>query len=309
MQTYENFINLLKQEIHNSTGIPLSNMNYVPHQASDTCKEDRLTVIVSQTKLNTQTCNVHIWESYEQYINGVSAKQIAYYVKSTIDELHTLHVGNVPTILMDYETAKPNLFVALINIAQHKGSLDNMVYYQIADIAMVLRYRLSDPSDDSLISLKVPREIFESWQQDKDSVFQTALQNTCKDTPPRVYPLEMVLENPVTEGLDFLSSNDNLFKDQIIGTCISTIARTNGAVAVFLPGVAQRIAKDLDSNFYVAFTSRHEAMIHSVNDVDAYKLYEVLSDTIDTSVDDNEFLSNQILHYDRDTAKFTCVDL
>lgn len=309
MQTYENFINILKQEIHNSTGIPLSNMNYVPHQASDTCKEDRLTVIVSQTKLNTQTCNVHIWESYEQYTNGISARRIADRVKSMIDELHALHVDNVPTILMNYETARPNLFVALINIARHKGSLDNMVYYQIADMAMVLNYRLSDPLDDSLISLKVPREIFESWQQDKSSVFQDALQNACKATPPRVYPLEMILENPMTEGLDLLSNNDNLFKDQIIGTCISTIARTNGAIAVFLPGVAQRIAEDLDSNFYVAFTSKHEAMIHSVNDVDVHRLYEVLSDTIDTAVNDDEFLSNYILHYDRNTAKFTCVDI
>lgn len=309
MQTYENFINLLKQEIHNSTGIPLSNMNYVPHQASDTCKEDRLTVIVSQTKLNTQTCSVHIWESYEQYTSGVSARRIADCVKSKIDELHALHVDNVPTILMNYETAKPNLFAALINIARHKDSLDSMVYYQIADMTMVLSYRLSDPLDDSLISLKVPRRIFESWQQDKRSVFQDALQNTCKATPPRVYPLKMVLENPTTDCLDLLSNNDNLFKDRMIGTCISTITKTNGAIAVFLPGVAQRIAEDLDSNFYVAFTSQHEAMIHSVNDVDAHMLYEVLSETIRTSVNNDEFLSNQILHYDRNTTKFTCAGM
>ena len=48
-----------------------------------------------------------------------------------------------------------------------------------------------------------------------------------------------------------------------MGNCLSTSRKTNGAVAVFLPGVAERLAYLLDSDFYMVFTSIHEVMIHN----------------------------------------------
>lgn len=52
-----------------------------------------------------------------------------------------------------------------------------------------------------------------------------------------------------------------------IGNCLSTSRKINGAVAVFLPGVAERIYDLLNSDFYIVFTSIHEAMIHNVESV------------------------------------------
>ncbi len=36
-----------------------------------------------------------------------------------------------------------------------------------------------------------------------------------------------------------------------IGSCLSTARRTNGAVAIFLPGVAKRLADLMDADFYM----------------------------------------------------------
>ena len=65
-----------------------------------------------------------------------------------------------------------------------------------------------------------------------------------------------------------------------MGNCLSTSRKTNGAVAVFLPGVAERLAYLLDSDFYMVFTSIHEVMIHNDHCVDPDDLENVLEDTI-----------------------------
>ena len=56
--------------------------------------------------------------------------------------------------------------------------------------------------------------------------------------------------------------------------------KTNGAVAVFLPGVAEQLAYMLDSDFYMVFTSVHEVMIHNDKFVEPEDLQCVLRDTI-----------------------------
>lgn len=53
-----------------------------------------------------------------------------------------------------------------------------------------------------------------------------------------------------------------------MGNCLSTSKKTNGAVAVFLPGVAERLAALLESDFYMVFTSIHEVMIHNDRNVE-----------------------------------------
>ena len=69
----------------------------------------------------------------------------------------------------------------------------------------------------------------------------------------------------------------NLLSDFILrkdsgGNCLSTTERTNGAVAVFLPGVAERLGKLLGSGFYMVFTSIHEVMIHRDSAVEVEEL-------------------------------------
>ena len=70
--------------------------------------------------------------------------------------------------------------------------------------------------------------------------------------------------NPEYEGESFMNLGDKCeLKKDAMGNCLSTTKKTNGAVAVFLPGVAEQLAYMLDSDFYMVFTSVHEVMIHN----------------------------------------------
>ena len=103
-----------------------------------------------------------------------------------------------------------------------------------------------------------------------------------------------------------LTGNANLQKDAM-GNCLSTSEKTNGAVAVFLPGVAERLSYLLDSDFYMVFTSIHEVMIHNDHCVDPEDLESVLADTIKEATPEEDYLTSRIYQYCRETHRFICV--
>lgn len=78
----------------------------------------------------------------------------------------------------------------------------------------------------------------EEWNVTQQDAWEDAVKNTFCMAPPRIYIWEKLLFNPYYKGEDFMG--DEIYwlnqKRAIIGLCLSTTVRTNGAVAVFLPG-------------------------------------------------------------------------
>lgn len=308
MGTYENFISILKENIHMATGIPLSDMQYAKKGEISAPNGDRLFITVHQSEHTAQAYGLHIRETFEFYQKGMPTERIVQQITEQISQMKAMHIDDLPTTIYDYNKIKSRLFVTLVNIDQHGLELKDMVYRQLGDIAIVLNYRISDPNDSETLSFKIQQKFFDSWHKSKDEVFETALANTYAATPPRLYTWEALLFNPTIPGKDFMNSNEpDLFSKAVTGNCISTTTKTSGAIVVFLPGVAKHISELLDDDFYIAFTSIHEAMVHAVSTVSVEALQDVLTETIDNDVDDDEFLSYRIFHYSRDTQKFTCI--
>jgi hypothetical protein len=131
--------------------------------------------------------------------------------------------------------------------------------------------------------------------------------NTYFISPPRIYYWEKLLENPEYPGENFMNlCREYAIKKDSMGSCLSTTKRTNGAVAIFLPGVARRIGQLMGEDFYVVFTSIHEAMIHNDQTVDVESLKRILRETINEATAYEDFLSYQIYHYNRQTECFSC---
>lgn len=72
-----------------------------------------------------------------------------------------------------------------------------------------------------------------------------------------------------------------------------------------MPGVAQRLAHLLNGDFYVVFTSIHEAMIHSVDSLyPPEDLERILKETIMEATPEEDFLTDKIYKYSRKTGTF-----
>lgn len=96
------------------------------------------------------------------------------------------------------------------------------------------------------------------------------MMNSCRKMPPRlflgedcrrVFPYQEGILLPDEDGQQTLIHPGNR-REGHRGYLVTTTGRVNGAVAFFYPGVKDILAEKMGGDYYVAFPSVHEAIIH-----------------------------------------------
>ena len=275
-KNYELFIGQLTNTIYETTDIPLENIKFVKKDGGDL-----LNIIFAEHDDAYEVCSVHVEELYVAYQNGIRLNTIVDYICSDVLHAKSIYVYDKTKELMDYDTAKSRLFVRLINYDRNADILRDVVHKTLGDIVFTV-YAIVDENEFGIVSTKVLKSMVKKWDKNEDDIFNEAIKNTYYLTPPRIYKWEGVLCDESYAGESFMNDEDICDLDKSFsGNTLSTTRKTNGAIAVFLPGVAERIAELLDSDFYMVFTSIHEVMIHSTGSgVDPKDLKLVLQDTL-----------------------------
>lgn len=301
-KNYELFIKQLTNGIHDITDIPLENIKFTNKEG------DRLNITFAEHDDAYEVCSVHVEELYVAYQNGIRLNTIVDYICSDVLHAKSIYVYDKTKELMDYDTAKSRLFVRLINYDRNADILRDVVHKTLGDIVFTV-YAIVDENEFGIVSTKVLKSMVKKWDKNEDDIFNEAIKNTYYLTPPRIYKWEGVLCDESYAGESFMNDEDICDLDKSFsGNILSTTRKTNGAVAVFLPGVAERIAELLDSDFYMVFTSIHEVMIHSTGSgVDPKDLKLVLQDTLRKVTPSSDYLTEKIYKYNRRTHKFECV--
>lgn len=300
-KNYELFIKQLTNGIHNFADIPLENIEFTNKEG------DRLNITFAEHDDADEVCSVHVDELYTAYQDGVKLNAIINYISNDVLHAKNISIYDKTKTLMNYDTAKSRLFVRLLNCDRNTNVLKNVVHKTLGDIALTVCAIVDDNRED-LISTKILKFMVKKWGKTETDIFNEALENTYRATPPRIYKLEEMIFNREYTGDSFMESCDeDVISKDGMGNCLSTTIKTNGAVAVFLPGVAEHLAELLNSDFYMVFTSIHEVMIHNAKKVDPEDLKSVRTDTIRETVPEEDYLTEKIYKYNRKTHKFECV--
>lgn len=300
-KNYELFIEQLTNGIHNITDIPLENIKFTNKEG------DRLNITFAEHDDAYEVCSVRVDEVYKAYHEGAKLNAIVNYISNDVLHAKNYNIYDKTKTLIDYDTAKSRLFVRLLNCDRNSDILKNVVHKTLGDIALTVCAIVDNR--ENLISTKILKSMVEKWRKTETDIFNEALENTYRATPPRIYKWEGVLCDESYAGESFMNDEDVCDLDKSFsGNIFSTTRKTNGAVAVFLPGVAEKISELLDSDFYMVFTSIHEVMIHSTGSgVDLKDLKLVLQDTLREATPSSDYLTEKIYKYNRRTHKFECV--
>lgn len=302
-KNYELFIGQLTNTIYETTDIPLENIKFVKKDGGDL-----LNIIFAEHDDAYEVCSVHVEELYVAYQNGIRLNTIVDYICGDVLHIKSIYVYDKTKELMDYDTAKSRLFVRLINYDRNADILRDVVHKTLGDIVFTV-YAIVDENEFGIVSTKVLKSMVKKWDKNEDDIFNEAIKNTYYLTPPRIYKWEGVLCDESYAGDSFMNDEDICDLDKSFnGNILSTTRKTNGAIAVFLPGVAEKISELLDSDFYMVFTSIHEVMIHSTGSgVDPKDLKLVLRYTLREVTPSSDYLTEKIYKYNRGTHKFECV--
>ena len=203
----------------------------------------------------------------------------------------------------NYEECSERLILRPINFRRHRRELDNCIYWRLGDIALVLYGVLSDQGDD-YITLKIHREITRRWNMSDEALLTNALYNSYEKMPPRLFlPGDVELRPdaskgvfmPEEQGISVKINNRNKWEG-IRGYRLTNVRQLNGALAIFYPGVRKRLAEMLRGDYFVGFTSIHEAVIHPAYCKNLQDMKEAIQH-INAVFDEQDMLTNRVYRY------------
>lgn len=303
--TYESFVETLRSELLEATGYDEEMICYKQETEYPPTSGDRLLLKRQRNEEIMEVCALYVQDLFREYQNGWSMEAIVREIVERLDAIARSECFQRSRNLEDYDKIKEDLFIRLLNIEKNQVELEDCIYRTIGDIALVLYARMGELNGSSA-SIKIKRHMLEKWEQEPKQVFEEALLNTYFISPPRIYCWEKLIFDPDYAGENFMNLLcDYKLKKDVLGNCLSTTIRTNGAVAIFLPGVAERIGQLMGGGFYMVFTSIHEVMIHNEKSADPEELKKVLEDTVNEMTPPEDFLTYQIYHYDLETGSFS----
>lgn len=248
-KNFNAFMGRVKETPVNEYGMDESKIWFKEVKEENAVPEDYLFAVIERDETHKATCSMCIKEAYSRYIAGEDFGELLEAIASAIREVENYHYLQKANELFDYKEAKENLFIRLVNKDKNAEELKNAVYRTMGDIAFVLYFRVGNYKGDTLC-MKVRRDYVNKWGIEACKVLDAALLNTYRMTPPRIYWWEKLMFMEEYEGEEFMNPDSKFqIRKGVIGNCLSTTEKTGGAVAVFMPGVAERLGKLLEDDF------------------------------------------------------------
>ena len=208
--------------------------------------------------------------------------------------------------IFDYEKTKDRLTVRAIPLPKVTG---RDIHFDIGDIALAI-YVIVMNGDHSLVTFRPLSSVLDNWKMTKEEVLEVAFNNLQKNSPARIVSLVDML-NSLTEHEEIYDGYD-VFEisecDPDVSYCVTTRDKINGAVTVFHKDVRKQISKILGGDFYISFTSQHEAMVQPADGaLNPEELKEILIDVVENATSSDDFLSYSVYRYFKDTDEIKLV--
>lgn len=208
---------------------------------------------------------------------------------------------------MDFENARNNIVMVLVNTEQNKDLLANVPHRPFQDLSIIYRW-VVDQSQDGISSTIINDSLAERMQMTEEALYQLAVENTKHIFPPIVKSMNEVIRDMFAK--DGISQD---MADMMLGEMpddramyvISNDRGINGAVSMLYENELHRLAERLETDLYIMPSSIHECIAVSTNMGDPNSLAQMVNEINMDQVALEERLSNQVYYYDKDLRKLS----
>lgn len=188
------------------------------------------------------------------------------------------------------EVIRPRLSVDLVSTNDHSEMLSDVPHYEIKDLSVIFRIRLSEKKN-SLESILIDNQMINVLGLTFDQLKNDSLNNA-----PKAFPI--VIES--IASILFDAYPDYIFgDDQGILYCASIASHIRGAGVLAYPNFIDEAESVIHGNFFILPSSIHEIiLVKDTGDFDINNLLEMVTDINSSIVRPSERLSDNAYHYD-----------
>ncbi len=238
---------------------------------------------------------VYLDEAYERYCNGDGS------IDDIVDFVTSVGGRKTPEIstdsILNYDEVKDHLRIKLINASKNEEMLKSTPHLVFGDLAVVFQIQLECPFAE-LATTIVTDHILKMWEGvDLDTLFKDAEANCRKNV--QIRPMLNLLAS--MRGLDFEVPDT---QEQMY--VLTNSDMTNGAAQMLFPENLDQIAEELGtSKVFIIPSSIHECIVIPENSLNVDMLTEMISEVNETTVADEDILSDTLYMYDTDHREYS----
>ncbi len=202
-----------------------------------------------------------------------------------------------------YEQSRYSHILRPLNYHYSRPELENCIFWRFGDIALVLYLLIHETSEDCM-TMKLNRGMTERWAMSDEVLLTNALLNTRAKMPPRIFLGDDIRYGYGEKEGIFMPEDGDISAEihpeeeleGLHGYRLTTTRWLNGAMAVFYPYVKERLAELIGGDYFVGFTSIHEAVIHPVQHKILSEMKAAIQHT-NAVFDEREMLTNRVYRY------------
>lgn len=198
-----------------------------------------------------------------------------------------------------WEKAKNYLSVELVNAEWNQEWLKSIPHMRMFNFALVVRVGIWVEENDGRATCTVTNKIIEKWGIGEEELFDAALTNFQKEEFDIISIDEML--NELQPNLYYPECEDGDVKTYMM----TNRQRYKGAVGMLRLDLLKQLAEKEQSDLYIFPSSIHECVLVPVNGVDMTieELQEMLQETNESIVSEEERLDNVVYYYRRTPGK------
>jgi hypothetical protein len=261
-------------------------------------KLDGLTIKMEEENVSP---TIYLNDYYERYLKEKSINDIAYEVIAIYQENKVKKSIDI-NFFTEFNNVKNNIAFKLINYGKNKETLSGIPYIKFMDLAIVF-YCLVSSDLLGNATILIHNSHMDMWQTDIKELYKVAQVNSEKLLAVQIDNIETLLMDELGEEMKGIF-DEEIDNSQIPMFVISNNTKVNGAACILYKNVLKDFASVINSDLYILPSSVHEIiLIPKTIDSNPNDLKQIVKETNDNHVEDEEILSYSVYEYLRNEDK------
>lgn len=300
MLTFEEFIEIIKNEIINHMDISFADANV---SIQDVKKSNDVVYkgLIIRKHNETMCPTIYLEKFYENYKNGEGVDEI-------MDKISKMRVASereeVPQIvqeIQDFEKIKDHIYPRIIGKREWNLDLLENRPYVLWARDLVMFFYIDIEEMENTASIAVTNKMLDDiWHIGIGELMDQAFHNFHAEKIERLIPTFKSMFQTLSE----ITSNENILgaiEDDELMFVLSNKGTMFGATSILDISLLNQIYEKI-GDFYIIPSSIHEVLIVKKNNADPEDLNRMIREVNETQVDPTERLSDHIYQFDRESV-------
>lgn len=241
---------------------------------------------------------IYIDEFFDWYKSGYPVKLIAKQIVRLYKQANAETPFNTSQIT-NFNFVKDRLIFQIVNTERNLELLKKIPSIRFHDLSIIFKICFESSSLRTATTTVTSRMV-DSWGVDIDTIYEAAMKNTPAIQKSVLYSMEEILKELIHGAIEIPYCGSGLF-------VLTNKWKNCGCSCILYPYLLEDFSARMGKDIFILPSSRHEVLLLPDNGTDSRKLKEMVMEVNKTQVPREDFLSDNVYYYSRETKQITII--